>query len=73
MKAQRKQATSFEKAYPNFAHLIDAIGYITIGHADDHSPTSFIRAIDPGGMVQTGPEDYPSSALLVMRMPGTVS
>jgi hypothetical protein len=58
MKAKRKLATSFEEAYPNIAHFIDAIGYITIGHDDDSSLTSFIRAIDPGGMVWEGKDTY---------------
>jgi len=57
MKAKRKMATSFEEAYPNIAHFIDTMGYITIGH--DNSPlTSFIRAIDPGGMVWEGKDTY---------------
>jgi hypothetical protein len=29
MKAKRKPTTSFEEAYPNIAHFIDAIGYFT--------------------------------------------
>jgi hypothetical protein len=58
MKAKRKPTTSFEEAYPNIAHFIDAIGYITIGHDDDSFFTSFIRALDPGGMVWEGKETY---------------
>jgi hypothetical protein len=58
MKAKRKMATSFEEAYPNIAHFVDAIGYITIGHDDDSPLTSFIRAIDPGGMVWEGKDTY---------------
>jgi hypothetical protein len=54
MKAKPKVATSFEEVYPNIAHFVDAIGYLTIGHDDDSSLTSFIRAIDPGGMVWEG-------------------
>jgi hypothetical protein len=53
MKAKRNMATSFEEAYPNIAHCIDAIGSMTIGH-DDRPLTSFIRAIDRGGMVWEG-------------------
>ena len=51
-------ATSFEQVYPNIAHFVDAIGYITIGHDDNSSLTSFIRAIDPGGMVWEGKDAY---------------
>jgi hypothetical protein len=58
MKAKRNMATSFEQVYPNIAHFVDAIGYITIGHDDDSSLTSFIRAIDPGGMVWEGKDAY---------------
>jgi len=54
MKAKRKMATYFEEAYPNIAHFVDAIGYITIGHDDDSPLTAFIQAIDPGGMVWEG-------------------
>jgi hypothetical protein len=57
MKAKRKVATSFEEAYPNITHFIEAIGYMTIGH-DDSPLTSFIRAIDPGGMVWEGKDAY---------------
>ena len=58
MKAKRKIAPSFEEAYPNIAHFVDAIGYITIGHDDDSPQTSFIQAIDPGGMVWEGEDAY---------------
>jgi hypothetical protein len=57
MKAKRKMATSFEEAYPIITHFVDAIGYITIGH-DDSPLTSFIRAIDLGGMVWEGQDTY---------------
>jgi hypothetical protein len=58
MKAKRNMTTSFVEVYPNIAHFVDAIGYITIGHDDDSSLTSFIRAIDPGGMVWEGKDAY---------------
>lgn len=58
MKAKRNMAISFAEAYPNIAHFIEAIGYITIGHDDDSPLTSFIRAIDPGGMVWEGKDTY---------------
>jgi hypothetical protein len=49
---------SFEETYPNIAHFVDAIGYITIGHDDDSPLTCFIQAIDPGGMVWEGKDAY---------------
>ncbi len=58
MKAKRKMTTSFEEAYPNIVHFVDAIGYITIGHDDDSPLTSFIQALDPGGMVWEGKDAY---------------
>jgi hypothetical protein len=58
MKAKRNMATSFEEVDPNIAHFVDTIGYITIGQDDDSSLTSFIRAIDPGGMVWEGKDTY---------------
>jgi len=57
MKAKHTMATSFEEAYPNIAHFVDTIGYITIGY-DDSPLTSFIRALDPGGMVWEGKDTY---------------
>jgi hypothetical protein len=57
-KAQRKMATSFGESYPNIAHFVDAIGWIEVGHDDDSPLTSFIRAIDPGGMVWEGKDEY---------------
>jgi len=58
MKATRKMAPSFEEVYPNIAHFVEAIGYITIGHDEDSPLTSFIQAIDPGGMVWEGKDAY---------------
>lgn len=51
-------ASSFETFYPNIAHFVDAIGWIEIGHNDDSPLTSFIRAIDMGGMVWEGKDKY---------------
>jgi hypothetical protein len=51
-------ATSFEELYPNIAHFVDAIGWIAVGYDDDSPLTSFIRAIDPGGTVWEGKEEY---------------
>jgi len=57
MKAKRKAARFFEEAYPNIAHFVDAIGYITFGH-DDSPLASFIRAIDLDGTVWEGKDTY---------------
>lgn len=44
--------------YPNIAYFADAIGYIEFGRDDDSLFTSFIRALDAGGMVWEGKDDY---------------
>jgi hypothetical protein len=51
-------ATSFDASYPHIARFVDAIGWIEVGHDDDSPLTSFIRAIDPGGMVWEGKDEY---------------
>ena len=51
-------ATSFEESYPNIAYFVDAIGWIAVGYDDDSPLTSFIRAMDPGGMVWEGKDEY---------------
>jgi hypothetical protein len=51
-------ATSFEKSYPHIAHFVDAIGWIEVEYDDESPLTSFIRAIDPGGMVWEGKDAY---------------
>jgi hypothetical protein len=57
MNAKRKGAPSFAEAYPNSTHFVEAMGYMPSGH--DESPfTSFIRAIDFGGMVWEGQDTY---------------
>jgi hypothetical protein len=58
MKARRKTVIAFEEAYPNIAHFVEAMGYIVIGHDDDSPLTSFIQAMDPGGMVWEGKDAY---------------
>jgi len=50
-------ATSFAESYPNIAYFVDAIGWIAVGY-DDSPLTSFIRALDPGGMVWEGKDEY---------------
>ena len=52
---------SFEKIYPNIARWIDEHGgLIEIGHNEDSPLTSFIRALDSGGMYWQGKDSYPS-------------
>jgi len=49
---------SFDEMYPNIAHFVSAAGWIEMGYDDDSPLTSFIRAIDSGGMVWEGKDDY---------------
>ena len=49
-------AQSFESTYPTIARWIQEYGWIEIGQ-DDMSQ-SFVRALDEGGLVWEGQEDY---------------
>jgi hypothetical protein len=49
-------APSLEATYPTIARWVHEYGWIEIGQ--DEMSRSFIRAIDPGGMVWEGREDY---------------
>ncbi len=51
-------AISLETLYPNTTHFVDAIGWIEMGRDDDSPLTSFIRALDAGGMVWEGEDEY---------------
>ncbi len=51
-------AASFETRYPNTAYFVDAIGWIELGRDYDSPLTSFIRALDQGGMVWEGKDEY---------------
>jgi hypothetical protein len=51
-------ANSLEATYPNIAYFADAIGWIEFGRDDDSPLTSFIRALDAGGMVWEGKDEY---------------
>ena len=51
---------SFATTYPNIARFVDEIGYIEIGYSHDGYLTSFIRALDQGGMVWEGADEYPT-------------
>jgi hypothetical protein len=48
---------AFERLYPHIARWVQAYGWIEIGY-DDYS-RSFVRALDIGGMIWEGPEQYP--------------
>ena len=53
MKAQ------FEKTYPNIARWVDEHqGWIEIGYDVDSPLSSFIRALDCGGMLWEGKDSY---------------
>lgn len=49
---------SLDTRYPNIAYFVQAVGWIEIGHDDDSPLTSFLRALDAGGMVWEGQDDY---------------
>ena len=51
-------ATSFETRYPNITYFVDAVGYIELGRDADSPLTSLIRALDQGGMVWEGKDEY---------------
>ena len=51
---------SFASTYPNIAHFVSDIGWIEIGYSHDGYLTSFVRALDEGGMVWEGADDYPT-------------
>ncbi len=58
----KAMASSFETLYPNIAYFVDAIGWIEFGRNDDIPLTSFIRALDMGGMVWEGKDEYDTLA-----------
>ena len=45
-----------EEVYPNIARWVTSYGWIEIGQ-DDYS-SSFVRALDEGGMAWEGSDDY---------------
>jgi hypothetical protein len=47
---------SLEEAYPNITRWVGAYGWVEIGQ-DEYS-TSLVRALDEGGMVWEGSDDY---------------
>lgn len=51
---------SLAATYPNIARFVAAIGRIEIGYHHDFPVTSFIRAIEEGGIAWEGEDEYPS-------------
>jgi hypothetical protein len=49
---------TFEHLYPHIARWVQTHGWIEIGD-NDYSP-SFVRALDTGGMIWEGLEQYPT-------------
>lgn len=50
---------SFEQTYPNISWWVREQGWIEVGH-DEWSRHSFVRALDPGGLVWEGKTSYPT-------------
>lgn len=53
-------ASLLEDLYPHVAYFVDVVGWIQVGRDDDSPLTSFIRALDAGGMLWEGQDEYPS-------------
>jgi len=51
-----EKALLFEKTYPNISSWVRFSGWIEIGQYDHLC--SFVRALDDGGMVWEGDDDY---------------
>lgn len=51
---------SMETLFPNVTYFVDEHGWIEFGRDDDIPLTSFIRALNMGGMVWEGEDDYPT-------------
>lgn len=45
-------------SYPNITQFVESIGWIEVGYDGDSPLTSFIRALDEGGMVWEGKDEY---------------
>ncbi len=48
----------FEQTYPMIARWVESGGYVEIGH--DGFSSSFVRALDEGGMIWEGEPHYPT-------------
>ena len=53
-------AFSLATTYPNIVRFVATIGRVEIGYHHDFPVTSFIRAVDDGGLVWEGEDKYPS-------------
>ncbi len=49
---------SIESSFPNTVCFVDEYGWIEFGRDDDSPLTSFIRALNMGGMVWEGEDNY---------------
>ena len=52
--------SSLATIYPNIARFVVTVGRIEIGYHRDFPVTSFIRAIEEGGIAWEGRDEYPS-------------
>ena len=50
-----RRPSGFEQIYPNIARWVQSHGWIEIG--DDGQSSSFVRALDEGGLVRESNED----------------
>lgn len=51
---------SMEMLFPNVSYFVDEHGWIEFGRDDDSPLTSFIRALNMGGMIWEGEDNYPT-------------
>jgi hypothetical protein len=58
-----RMVPSFEASFPNISYFVNALGYIEVGYSPNSYLTSFIRAIDEGGMVWEGEDEYKASPI----------
>lgn len=49
-----------ELLFPNTAYFVDEYGWIELGYDEDSPLTSFVRALNMGGMVWEGEDSYPT-------------
>ncbi len=52
----KERACSFEAKYPHTARWVEAFGWVEIGF--DGMSSSFVRALDEGGMIWEGKPQY---------------
>jgi hypothetical protein len=57
---KEKHVSWLESRYPNMAYFTAAIGWIELGYDVDSRRSSFIIALDPGGLVWEGRDRYES-------------